>query len=382
MKQNIVKKPSFKAYLKEMENYHMIEVDKTYSNDKMVEPKYKKEDYTTKFETGKMGNFKLKTLKEAIKREIIREAEKKKTLSTQDDAPKSKGKVGCCACGDGTCTHACCGGAWPPSTPKGKSKENPFDTGTGPTNPKKKSSKRVKEAETGGKVKGNCCYGLADSDPGSLCCRKLKHGKIKKKSTATKSEAAGGTKPTNSTYPKPTKGKLNEWPWSKGCWIECEECDSGTKKWCKPCKRSKCCGSNKVVNDKSKKEGKGGKSSCVANNKKAQDKYLNKLYPTRDKELNEAKKDKDVYDMDDAEPTKSQIKGIDKSIGDAKEALAQAIKKVKELGPDIKKLAKETNEKIKKNPAGKADYLKTYTTNPDVKAFIKLRKMLKSADLL
>ena len=163
------KKPSFKAYLKEMQDYQMIEVDKKYSNDKMTEPKYKKEDYTTKFETGKMGNFKLKALKEAIKKEIIREA----------------------------------------------------------------------------------------------------------------------------------------------------------------------------------------------------------------------KKDKDVYDMDDElEPSKSQIKGIDKSIGDAKEALAQAIKKIKELGPDIKKLAKETNDKIKKNPAGKADYLKTYTTNPDVKEFIKLRKMLKSADLL
>jgi len=91
---------------------------------------------------------------------------------------------------------------------------------------------------------------------------------------------------------------------------------------------------------------------------------------------------KEFTDIDDTEPTKAQIKGIDKSIGDAKEALAQAIKKVKDLGPDIKKLAKETNEKIKKNPAGKADYLKTYTTNPDVKAFIKLRKMLKSADLL
>ena len=109
-------------------------------------------------------------------------------------------------------------------------------------------------------------------------------------------------------------------------------------------------------------------------------KGMNKI---KAKALSEAKKDKDVYDTDDElEPSKSQIKGIDKSIGDAKEALAQAIKKIKELGPDIKKLAKETNDKIKKNPAGKADYLKTYTTNPDVKEFIKLRKMLKSADLL
>ena len=85
---------------------------------------------------------------------------------------------------------------------------------------------------------------------------------------------------------------------------------------------------------------------------------------------------------EDKEPTRAQIKGIDKSIGDAKEALARAVAKVKELGPDIKKLAKETNDKIKKNPAGKADYLKVYMTNPDVKEFIKLRKMLKSADLL
>ena len=95
-------------------------------------------------------------------------------------------------------------------------------------------------------------------------------------------------------------------------------------------------------------------------------------------DINEAKGN----DFEDKEPTTKQIKGIDKSIGDAKEALALAMKKVKELAPDIKKLAKETNDKIKKNPAGKVDYLKTYTTNPDVKEFIKLRKMLKSADLL
>ena len=160
-------KPSFKAYLKEMEDHHMIEVDKSFSHDKMTEPKYKKEDYTTQFKTDKMGDFKLKALKEAIKTEI--------------------------------------------------------------------------------------------------------------------------------------KNHLQE---TKG------------------------------------------------------------------------------NDFEDKEPTTKQIKGIDKSIGDAKEALALAMKKVKELAPDIKKLAKETNDKIKKNPAGKVDYLKTYTTNPDVKEFIKLRKMLKSADLL
>jgi hypothetical protein len=159
-------KPSFKAYLQEIEDYQMIEVDKTYSYDKMVEPKYKKEDYTIPFKTGEIKNFKLKALKEAIKKEI----------------------------------------------------------------------------------------------------------------------------------------------------------------------------------------------------KKA--------------------KEEDEFDVEDREPTSKEIRGIDKSIGDAKEALVQAIKKVKELGPDIKKLAKETNDKIKKNPAGKEGYLQTYTTNPDVKEFIKLRKMLKSADLL
>ena len=65
-----------------------------------------------------------------------------------------------------------------------------------------------------------------------------------------------------------------------------------------------------------------------------------------------------------------------------KDALAHVQKKVKELGPDIKKLAKEVNAKIKKNPAGKVDYLKVYQSDPDVKEFIKLRKMLKAADLL
>ena len=202
-------KPSFKTYLKEMEDHHMIEVDKTYSHDKMVEPKYKKEDYTVPFKTGKMGNFKLKALKEAIKKEV-----RKKLL-------------------EGIGPSAC-----PP--------------------------------------------------------------------------------------------------------VSCRE---GMEQHPVTCK-------------------------CVRSSS------------LEEKNMLEAKKDKDVYDIDDAEPTKAQIKGIDKSIGDAKEALAQAIKLVKELGPDIKKLAKETNEKIKKNPAGKADYLKTYTTNPDVKEFIKLRKMLKSADLL
>ena len=62
--------------------------------------------------------------------------------------------------------------------------------------------------------------------------------------------------------------------------------------------------------------------------------------------------------------------------------MAYATKKVKELAPDIKKLAKEVNAKIKKNPEGREGYLKVYQTDPDVEEFIKLRKMLKAADLL
>tara|TARA_R110001599_G_scaffold111043_1_gene275187 strand:+ start:53 stop:1330 length:1278 start_codon:yes stop_codon:yes gene_type:complete len=337
-----VKKPSFKSYLKEVEDNHMIEVDKTYSNDKMTEPKYKKEDYITKFETGKMGNFKLKALKEAIKREIIREAEKN-------------------------------------------------------------------EAETGGKKKGNCCYGLPSSDPNGLCCRRRKYGRIKKKSTSTKMNEAPDcgpdgcppghkctwngcklNKPTNyrgkskenpfdtGTGPtNPTK-KLNEKELIGGKYYRKDTCrcywsdGSSNSVWCTVNEG----GPNE---DNNLNEGVACEDCCMEHGMVAQNPTQHRRSPA----ISEAKKDKDVYDMDDElEPSKSQIKGIDKSIGDAKEALAQAIKKVKELGPDIKKLAKETNEKIKKNPAGKADYLKTYTTNPDVKAFIKLRKMLKNADLL
>ena len=207
-------KPSFKAYLKEMEDYHMIEVDKSFSHDKMTEPKYKKEDYTTQFKTDKMGDFKLKALKEAIKAEI------KNHLQEDENIEEAAEK---CRCANG---HV------PPD----------------------------------------------------------------------------------------------------GCRYQCYKCCAG----------------------------KGGVAS------------------KKNEDINEAKGN----DFEDKEPTTKQIKGIDKSIGDAKEALALAMKKVKELAPDIKKLAKETNDKIKKNPAGKVDYLKTYTTNPDVKEFIKLRKMLKSADLL
>jgi len=90
---------------------------------------------------------------------------------------------------------------------------------------------------------------------------------------------------------------------------------------------------------------------------------------------------------DDEEPSAKDIKtadlkGIQDAVLDTKDALAYAQKKIKDLGPDIKKLAKEVNAKIKKNPSNKSDYLKVYQSDPDVKEFIKLRKMLKSAGLL
>mgnify|MGYP003648982732 CR=1 FL=1 len=105
------------------------------------------------------------------------------------------------------------------------------------------------------------------------------------------------------------------------------------------------------------------------------------------KKLLEAKK-KDDFDIDsDVEPTTTDIKtadlkGIQDAVLDTKDALAHAQKRVKDLGPDIKKLAKEVNSKIKKNPSNKEGYLKVYQSDPDVEEFIKLRKMLKSAGLL
>jgi len=86
--------------------------------------------------------------------------------------------------------------------------------------------------------------------------------------------------------------------------------------------------------------------------------------------------------VSDKEIKTANLDGLQDAVINTKEALAHAQNKVKELGPDIKKLAKEVNEKIKKNPTKKSDYLKVYQSDPDVKEFIKLRKMLKSADLL
>ena len=108
------------------------------------------------------------------------------------------------------------------------------------------------------------------------------------------------------------------------------------------------------------------------------------------KKLLEARRklDKDEFDIDtEQEPSSTAIKnanlkGLQDAVLDTKQAIADAQKIVKELGPDIKKLAKEVNSKIKKNPTKKSDYLKVYQSDPDVKEFIKLRKMLKSADLL
>ena len=232
-------KPSFKTYLKEMEDYHMIEVDKTFSNDKMTEPKYKKEDYTVPFKTAQ--------LKEAIKKEI------RKSLNEKTDFRDT------------------------PYKPKGSISSTGFQT------PQVTSIKELFQEVL--KI-------LQDVGPSIQYDADQVESSLKK--------IIGSMKDQHGEL-NPTTGKLNE--------------------------------------------------------------------------------DKDD-DFDEKEPTRAQIKGIDKSIGDTKEALALAQKKVKELAPDIKKLAKEVNDKIKKNPAGKADYLKVYQSDPDVKAFIKLRKMLKDADLL
>ena len=117
----------------------------------------------------------------------------------------------------------------------------------------------------------------------------------------------------------------------------------------------------------------------------------------KDNKMEEPKYDKSVYTLkeaikaevkkflkedEDKEPTKKDLKGIDKSIGDAKEALVAAQKRVKELAPRIKTLAKETNAKVKKEPDNKDQYFKVFQSDPDVKEFVKLRKILKDAGLL
>jgi hypothetical protein len=256
-----IKKPSFNAYLKEMEDYQMIGVDKKYTHDKMIEPKYKKEDYTVPYKT--------QALKESIKREI-----------------------------------------------RSKLYE------------KKKSPSGIKKAI-------ECCLKLQKCCPISLSTVKGKNEKEIAKMLSKSTNNSGGCNPACTDGETCVNGR-------------CEITTKAKETPCTPCPNGIGC-----------KE-----TGCTPLGKKMQ----------------EAKKDE--FDVEDAEPTKSQIRGIDKSIGDAKEALVNAIQKVKELGPDIKKLAKETNAKIKKNPAGKADYLQVYTSDPDVKEFLKLRKMLKNANLL
>jgi len=291
-------KPSFKAYLKEIEGFQMIEVDKTYSNDKMVKPKYKKEDYTTKFETGKMGNFKLKALKEAIKSEIVKEAKKNKKYNK-----RPLNEIEDCA----NLGNDCSVQVWIVHNTGGGANEKRCGT--------------VEESNSGGCFCGS--WGKCEGKVGVGGNDVLDADR-----TATKNIPTHGTGPTNPNYVT-HRGPTQYGPDRKPIRNEIQNISKAIKE--------------EVYNH-----------------------------------LQEAKDD----DFEDKEPTSSQIKGIDKSIGDAKDALARAMAKVKELAPDIKKLAKETNAEIKKNPAGKIDYLKTYTTNPDVKEFIKLRKMLKSADLL
>jgi hypothetical protein len=109
-------------------------------------------------------------------------------------------------------------------------------------------------------------------------------------------------------------------------------------------------------------------------------------FQVRKKLLEQKDEDEDIDfkadKVSDKEIQQADLDGLQDAVLNTKDALAYAQKKVKELGPDIKTLAKEVNQKIKKNPAGKSDYLKVYQSDPDVKEFIKLRKMLKSAGLL
>ena len=55
------------------------------------------------------------------------------------------------------------------------------------------------------------------------------------------------------------------------------------------------------------------------------------------------------------------------------------VKKFKDKADDQADIAKIT---VKKEPENKNEYFKVFQSDPDVKEFIKLRKMLKSAGLL
>ena len=62
---NSKSKPNFKSWLSEQDEMKMQEIDKPYKNDKMLEPKYDKKQYTTTFKGS------TEQLKEAIKKEVL-----------------------------------------------------------------------------------------------------------------------------------------------------------------------------------------------------------------------------------------------------------------------------------------------------------------------
>ena len=383
-----ISKPSFKAYLKEIEDYQMIEVDKTYSHDKMVEPKYKKEDYTVPFKTGKMGNFKLKALKESIRKEIRKTLNEKQLLTENVPCPIVDN---CCHVGDDHNVYWGCpdgevcdninvgnGGATCVSgasiVPDAPEPTNFDKFNTGIDSPRaQRSIDKGDLAQLGEKqLTEDRKFTCHECRPGGLFGRGKCHHSASYLGTSRPADCIS--------------------------WEEClEECEGKTIDYGKVIDAPPSTGGQQTQPDFVRSMGENKLKEAIKREirtelfreaKKLSEDRATQAAAKKDRlEKHKKMKDyedsgKEFTDIDDTEPTKAQIKGIDKSIGDAKEALAQAIKKVKDLGPDIKKLAKETNEKIKKNPAGKADYLKTYTTNPDVKAFIKLRRMLKSADLL
>jgi len=89
---NMNKKPTFKTWLKEQDEYKMKEVDYKYKNDKMSEPKVKSQEVSTK------ADIKMKKLKESITAEIAnilsevkgKEAEKVNKADAEKDATDVK----------------------------------------------------------------------------------------------------------------------------------------------------------------------------------------------------------------------------------------------------------------------------------------------------
>ncbi len=72
-------KPSFKAWLKEQDEFKMKEVSQTYKNDKMTEPKVKSQEISTK------ADIKPSPLEETIKRELKKILSEKKMEEQDDD---------------------------------------------------------------------------------------------------------------------------------------------------------------------------------------------------------------------------------------------------------------------------------------------------------